>query len=58
MTKKSKQSKRATKHSKRIKVAAEPEDEVDTATTWLGPSCARRKAIALPFLLWLHKIPV
>ena len=34
MTKKSKQSKRATKHSKRIKVAAEPEDEVDTATTF------------------------
>jgi transposase len=25
---------------------------------WLGSSCTRTKAIALPFLLWLHKISV
>jgi hypothetical protein len=35
MTKKPKQSKKGAKHSKRIKVAAEPEDEPDTATTFL-----------------------
>ena len=35
MTKKPKHSKKGAKHSKRIKVAAEPEDEPDTATTFL-----------------------
>ena len=34
MTKKPKQSKKGAKHSKRIKIAAEPEDEADTATTF------------------------
>jgi hypothetical protein len=33
MTKKSKQSKKATRHSKRSKTLAKPEDEPDTATT-------------------------
>ncbi len=34
MTKKSKQAKKATKHSRRAKLAAQPEDEPDTATTF------------------------
>jgi hypothetical protein len=34
MTKKSKQAKKATKHSRRPKLAAQPEDEPDTATTF------------------------
>jgi hypothetical protein len=47
MTKKTKRSKKSTKNSKRTKVAAQPEEEPDTATTFL-PAEAPQAIPAIP----------